>query len=72
MAPRTGEGNSMRARMIIGGVLVAASLGATVSALAAPATGPVPAACVVVTGPNGATVQAGYAPNGPDDCTQLP
>jgi len=58
----------MRVRMIIGGCLVAAT-GAMVPALAA---GPVPPACVVVAGPNGLNVQAGYAPNGPADCTTLP
>lgn len=31
----------------------------------------VPAACVVVNGPNGATIQAGYAPTGPAGCTQI-
>ena len=32
---------------------------------------PVPAACVVVNGPSGITVQAGYAPTGPDGCAQV-
>ena len=31
----------------------------------------VPATCVVVNGPNGLHVQAGYAPTGPDTCQQL-
>jgi hypothetical protein len=63
----------MRTRMIIGGCLVMASLGAAVPAtVAVHAAGPVPPACVVVNGPSGATVQAGYAPNGPGDCTTLP
>jgi hypothetical protein len=31
----------------------------------------VPAACVVVNGPNGLTIQVGYAPTGPAGCHQL-
>jgi hypothetical protein len=31
----------------------------------------VPPECVVVHGPGGATVQVGYAPNGPSDCHQV-
>ncbi|HEU5034407.1 MAG TPA: hypothetical protein VFT62_06575 [Mycobacteriales bacterium] len=66
----------MRTRMIIGGVLVAATAGLAIPALASSPTSStgstVPPACVVVTGPNGATVQVGYAPNGPADCQQLP
>jgi hypothetical protein len=30
-----------------------------------------PPACVVVNGPSGATIQIGYAPNGPSDCHQF-
>ena len=30
-----------------------------------------PPACVVLNGGNGLTIQIGYAPNGPGDCTQL-
>lgn len=63
----------MRPRMIIGGFLgLAASLGAGIPALAAPSNSAVPPACVVVNGPNGLSVQAGYAPGGPSDCTTLP
>ena len=62
----------MRVRMVIGGCLaLAAALGAGVPAMATTSSS-VPAACVVVNGPNGATVQAGVAPNGPGDCTTLP
>jgi hypothetical protein len=31
-----------------------------------------PPACVVVNGPGGLHLQAGYAPNGPAGCTALP
>ena len=31
----------------------------------------VPAECVVVNGPNGLTIQVGYAPSGPAGCHQL-
>jgi len=31
----------------------------------------VPPACFVIAGPNGLTVQAGYAPTGPAGCQQL-
>jgi hypothetical protein len=63
----------MRARIVIGGSLVVAKAALAVPALAAsPSAGPVPAACVVVNGPSGLQVQAGYAPNGPGDCTVLP
>lgn len=62
----------MRTRVIIGGLMVAATALAG-PALAAPhSTGPVPPACVVVNAPGGASVQVGYAPNGPSDCTPLP
>lgn len=30
-----------------------------------------PPACVVLNGGHGLTIQIGYAPNGPRDCTQL-
>jgi len=63
----------VRVRMIIGGCLVfAVSLGAGIPAVAAMTSRSVPPACVVVNGPNGVSVQAGYAPNGPSDCTTLP
>jgi hypothetical protein len=57
----------MSKRLIVG-ILAGASL-ALVSFSAS--AGPVPPACVVV---NAAPVhvQAGYAPNGPSDCTTLP
>jgi hypothetical protein len=65
----------MRARLIIGGVLVAATAGVTIPALAAPAkpaAPTLPPACVLVTAPNGVQLQVGYAPNGPGDCTPIP
>lgn len=63
----------MRKRILIGcalaggGLAVAVPLAATTTTQAAS----VPAACVVINGPNGVTVQAGYAPTGPAGCTQL-
>jgi hypothetical protein len=30
-----------------------------------------PPTCVVVNGPNGLTIQVGYAPTGPGDCQQF-
>lgn len=63
----------MRARTIIGSCLaLVAVLSAGSPALATTTGSTVPAACAVVNGPNGAAVQAGYAPNGPSDCTTLP
>lgn len=64
----------MRTRMIIGGVVVAATAGLTLPALASPTKPAQPAAptCVVVNGPNGATLQLGYAPDGPAGCRTLP
>ena len=63
----------MRVRIIIGGGLaLAATLSAGIPALAATSSSSVPPACVVVNGPSGVSVQAGYAPNGPSDCTTLP
>jgi hypothetical protein len=64
----------MRARLIVGGTLLAATAGIAVPALATPtkSSPPLPPACVIVTAPNGVTVQVGYAPNGPGDCTPLP
>ena len=38
---------------------------------AKPHAATIPPACVVVNGPNGLTVQVGYAPNGPSDCHQI-
>ncbi|MBV9041460.1 MAG: hypothetical protein JOZ68_10665 [Acidimicrobiia bacterium] len=32
----------------------------------------VPAACIVVNGPNGAHLQVGYSPTGPAGCVALP
>jgi hypothetical protein len=59
--------------MIIGGVLVAATAGLAVPALATSATPQSPSAtCVVVHGPSGFHLQLGYAPNGPRGCTSLP
>ncbi|MCU1587166.1 MAG: hypothetical protein JWN31_659 [Frankiales bacterium] len=58
----------MRVRMIIGSALAVVLAGIAVPALGAPT---VPAACVVVSS-NGAHLQLGLAPNGPDDCIQLP
>jgi hypothetical protein len=59
-------------------VLIACGVAAATAALAAPLTAAavfqatsVPAACVVVNGPGGATIQAGYAPTGPGGCTQI-
>jgi hypothetical protein len=64
----------MRARLVIGGVLLAAAGALAIPAFAAPAPSAttLPAACVVVNGPSGATLQIGYAPTGPSGCTQLP
>lgn len=60
----------MSRRLIVGlvalgavGIAVPASYAATAQ------SSPVPSACVVVNGPNGATVQVGYAPDGPAGCT---
>ena len=57
----------MSTRLILLGVV---AFTATLSPLAASAE-PVPPACVVVD-VESVHVQAGYAPNGPEDCTQLP
>ena len=61
----------MRVRTIFAGLVALATLGLVAPTIAS-AAGPVPPACVVVNGPNGLTVQAGYAPNGPADCQTLP
>lgn len=53
---------------VVGGLTLVVPFAVHTSAKAAT----VPAACVVVTGPNGAHLQVGYAPNGPADCTALP
>ena len=58
----------MRLRLIVGGALVATAAALTVPAVATP----LPAACVVVHGPNGVTLQVGSAPHGPSDCRTLP
>lgn len=55
-------------------VLLAMVVGGTLSVLAPAAYATattLPPACVVVHGPSGATVQVGYAPNGPGACRQL-
>jgi hypothetical protein len=54
--------------MIIGAALAVVLAGIAVPATATPT---VPAACVAVSS-NGAHLQVGLAPNGPDDCIQLP
>jgi hypothetical protein len=51
--------------VLAGGTLLAMAPAAYASIL------PSSSACVVVNGPSGATVQVGYAPNGPQGCTQL-
>lgn len=63
----------MRARIVIGAVVLGSTAlaGVAFAAPTRPATS-VPPACVVVSGPSGATLQVGYAPNGPSDCTALP
>ncbi len=60
----------MRTRLIIAATLAVAAAAGTVPALAS-STSPVPPACVVANGPNGATLQVGYAPDGPSDCVVL-
>jgi hypothetical protein len=55
----------------VAGLVALATLG-LVAPTVASAAGPVPAACVVVNGPSGLTVQVGYAPSGPADCQTLP
>jgi hypothetical protein len=61
----------VRVRTICAGLAGLATLAVAAPTIASAAT-PVPPACVVVNGPNGLTVQAGYAPNGPADCQTLP
>jgi hypothetical protein len=61
----------MRRRLLV----VALAVGGCLSVLA-PLAGPakaatVPPACVVVHGPNGLTIQVGYAPTGPSGCHQV-
>ena len=52
--------------------LLAVTLAGSVGAMALPPPfDQIPAACVVVDQPP-VHLQLGYAPNGPDDCTQLP
>ena len=48
-------------------IAIAAPLAASANAQA-PQASP---ACIVVNGPNGLHLQVGYAPTGPDGCTQL-
>ena len=61
----------MRTRLILIAVPLL-GLGAAGPALAAHSSAPpVPPACVVVNA-NGDTLQVGYAPDGPSDCTSLP
>lgn len=52
----------------VGGGLYLAMPGASAKSHAATT---VPAECVVVNGPNGLTIQVGYAPTGPAGCHQL-
>jgi len=61
----------VRVRTIYAGLVALATLGLVAPAIAS-AAGPVPPACVVVNGPSGLTVQAGYAPDGPAGCQTLP
>ena len=57
----------MSKRLVVGGVLGLCAVLAPVAASAEP----IPPACVVVDA-EPVHLQAGYAPNGPSDCTSLP
>lgn len=62
----------MKKRFLVGSVLGGALLALTPFAAQA-STRPAQAAptCVVVSGPGGLNLQAGYAPNGPADCQHI-
>jgi tripartite-type tricarboxylate transporter receptor subunit TctC len=60
----------MKKRVVIA-VVVGGAMGTLVPASYASAQTQVPPECVVANGPGGATVQVGYAPNGPSDCHQI-
>lgn len=73
LARRPGEG-TMR-KLGIGVALAVGGLASAIWVPAAHAASPgvtVPSACVVVNAPGGLAVQAGYAPDGPGGCQQLP
>ncbi len=53
-------------------LMIVAAAGAIAMLVPATSSAQVQPACVVVNGPAGLHLQVGYAPNGPDDCTQLP
>lgn len=60
---------ALKKRLLLG---LVAGLGVLAVPVAAGASVlPSQSACVVVQGPNGVTVQVGYAPDGPSGCTAL-
>ncbi|HEX4864243.1 MAG TPA: hypothetical protein VFV02_09235 [Acidimicrobiales bacterium] len=65
----------MRRRVLLAAAAMTAGAGiyllAPVGHTSKHAATTLPPACVVVHGGNGLTIQIGYAPNGPGDCTQL-
>lgn len=63
----------MRKRILLACAIAGGSLAVAVplAATAGSEAASIPAACVVIHGPNGATIQAGYAPTGPTGCTQV-
>jgi hypothetical protein len=57
---------------ILAAVLAGGTMGVLVPGISASAhAATVPPECVVVHGPNGASIQVGYAPNGPPSCRQV-
>lgn len=54
---------------VAAGAALLVTAGATTNLAQAQASSP---ACVVIHGPNGLHLQVGYAPTGPDACTQIP
>lgn len=57
----------MRTRLVLAAVLGLSAAGAAVQAAAS-----APPTCVVVSGPQGADLQVGLAPTGPDGCLHAP
>lgn len=62
----------MKRRIVLGLMAGSALCLVVPAAQAGTPSATVPPACVVATGPNGVTLQIGYAPNGPADCTHIP